>query len=534
MTTNEQSLISIRTEKHNKLNGCSYPITNTKCFQINYILKTMEQNSKSEQIIESLDINVLSNVYSKINLHGRIVTFRKSGSITFIKIKDETGVIQVIGTKNSTTNYENINLLDYGDIIEVSGYFCRTKAGENSILISEFKLLTKAIRPPPDKYYGLEDQDTKYRNRHIDLMSSDESKNVFILRSYIVSAIRRFMEDNDFMEVQTPTISTIASGANARPFTTHHNALNQDMFLRIAPELNLKRLMGTYNKVFEIGYCFRNEGIDRTHNPEFTTIEFYSAYETFPKLIDYSKELLQYINKYITRKTQNTDLYNFYKECLDQSDYIIFDNYVTITMKDCVINAMNKASMFCNDDFTNIIYVESEEQTENERQSKIDHKNLDEDMSKADTIGKRIATLFEYVAEPFLKQDYVININDKIKSVPVIITDHPIEISPLARPKDDDNNFCDRGEMYINGKEVANFFQEINDPRLQESRFNDQTNNSKDPMQIDNNYIEMLECGIPPTIGAGFGIDRLVMMFTNRSSIRDVILFPTLKVNENP
>lgn len=501
------NLIDIRSEKHQKLNGGVYPLTTNPSNSIESVLSDSEWICSISP--EELNYNVL--------IHGRISNIRKSGGITFAVITDSTASIQLIFSKKNLDNYSNITLLDLGDIVEITGKTCLSKTEEKSILVIGWTLLTKAIRQPPEKWEGITDKEIKYRQRYLDLISNEESRRRFKTRSNVISLLRDYLNRRDFMEVETPVLSSVASGANAKPFVTHHNALNVDMRLRIAPELNLKRLLvGGFEKVFEIGKNFRNEGIDSRHNPEFTMLEYYEAYTAFDDLIEDTKDLLKYIDRMVY--SNSCSFYN------GNERPFTFDKFAIVSMREAVLTGLEKAGIVVSEngfratDYSNL----------NSRAEKINVAELHHHYSRATSAGEGIAILFEYVAEPFLTEDYR-SVDGKY-SLPVFITEYPKEISPLARESDKNPGFCDRFELFLEGREIANAFQELNNPKIQAERFKVQLeSNNKDPMEYDSDYVEALEYGMPPAVGFGLGIDRLVMSLTNAQNIKDVILFPTLK-----
>jgi lysyl-tRNA synthetase class 2 len=523
--SSEETLIEVRKQKHQELNSGTYPLS-TGSDTIGSTLEFMESNPPPM----SLDITQLHNTRV---LHGRITNFRKSGGISFIKIADATGAIQCIASKAVLKDYDRLSLLDLGDIIELSGKMCLSKTSEKSILILEYKVLTKSHRPPPEKFLGISDQELKYRKRYLDLMSSEETRAVFVVRSHTIRAIRQFMENNNFMEVETSTLNTLSSGANAKPFTTHHNALETDLFLRIAPELYLKRLLvGGYEKVYEIGRAYRNEGISTRHNPEFTMIEFYEAYGRFHSLLHYAENLLVHVDETLLTSLKNSFALPYYIKWRDERPFT-FDQFTEVTMEQAVNKAIEKLQMTVDLDnpvFGNnvIPFKYPAEGAVVERRIKVDINQLFNSFNKTKSRGERVALLFEHLVEPFLTEDY--RTADGSKSLPVFITEYPVEICPLARRCSYNPAVCDRYELFIEGRELCNAFQELNDPDEQARLFKEQlASNNKDAMDYDADYIEALEYGMPPAIGFGMGIDRLVMLLTNAASIKDVILFPTLK-----
>jgi len=535
--SSEETLIQVRKDKHFELNGGTYPlasepnvlpfITHTNLLSIHQALSLDVASGKLPVSLDPIELGEMRKYITR----GRITAFRKSGAITFIRLTDFTGTLQVIVSKAAFDNYASLKLFDLGDIVEIAGRGCLSKTGEMSLLAFRVTLLTKAHRPPPEKFLGIADQELQYRKRYLDLMSSEETRARFTVRTYAIRAIRDFMEKNSFLEVETPTLGAIASGANAKPFITHHNALDMDMRLRIAPELYLKRLLvGGMDRVFEIGRNYRNEGIDTRHNPEFTMMESYQAYGNFEELISFTTNLLQSVSLYL-RVNLPARAIEYYKTWEQEATYEFF-NFVQVPMLSAVLKAALKAGINIEmDDQNHSVVVTHDLQNANERLQQIDVKSLWHALDQATSNGERIASLFEYVAEPFLTEDY--RNADGTKSVPVFITEYPKEISPLARANDSDPVICDRFELFVDGRELANAFQELNDPDEQALRFQEQLDaNNKDPMDYDADYVEALEHGMPPAIGFGIGIDRLIMLLTNTTSIKDVILFPTLKTEK--
>lgn len=539
--SSEETLIQVRKDKHQQLNGGTYPLaTDQTVTTVAAVLSDIDYLMKGGgdyplKISTTVDINEARGNGTRI-LHGRISALRKSGALTFIKLTDATGSMQLVVARQNFQDYDRVKLLDLGDIVEVTGEEVLTKTGERSLLLSDWKVLTKSHRAPPEKFHGIADEELRARKRYLDLMSSEETRARFVIRSTIVKAIREYMDGQGFMEVETSTMSSIASGANAKPFITHHNALDIDLRMRIAPELNLKRLLvGGFERVFEIGRNYRNEGIDTRHNPEFTMMESYQAYGKFPELIKMTKSLLHHVINYCDFHLPIWAKEHF-RRWRTERPYT-FTDFAEVSMIQAVLTGLKKAEL----DFELGAYFgrtpsgESPTVTQlqvvnpnNDRLQKIDLKGLFHRLGECSSIGEQIAILFEFVAEPFLTEDY--RSSDGSKSLPVFITEYPKDISPLARANDNSPDTCDRFELFVDGRELANAFQELNDPDEQALRFQEQLEtNNKDPMDFDSDYVEALEYGMPPAIGFGMGIDRLVMLLTNTTSIKDVILFPTLR-----
>ena len=431
-------------------------------------------------------------------LAGRIVLKRVMGNASFVTIRDGSGDIQIYVSKNNidVELYKNFKTWDLGDIIGVTGKLFKTNTDELTLEAHSIVLITKALRPMPEKHKGLADVETRYRQRYIDLMSNPESKAVFVKRSNIISAVRSTMLQEGFLEVETPMMHSIPGGAVAKPFITHHNALDRELFLRIAPELHLKRLLvGGFEKVFEINRSFRNEGLSTRHNPEFTMLEFYAAFATFKGTIDFTTRIILSASEAIGNSAQIEW----------DGDKIDLTSFQTKTLAELVLAENAELS---NEDLKNIETLRAFSSSMN--------------ISYKDSwgAGKILLEIFEKTVESKLIQ-------------PTFVTDYPVEVSPLSRRNNEDPAIADRFELFIGGKEIANGFCELNDPDDQANRFRDQVKAKADgddeAMGFDEDYIAALEHGMPPAVGVGVGIDRLVMMLTNQSSIRDVLLFPQLK-----
>ena len=537
----EQDLINVRKEKHSALGG-KFPLAQSE-LNIDIALDLFN----CMDVPTSLEIEELQEFYRSkgyaetcglMSFHGRITSFRKSGSIAFIGLRDITGSIQLIASKKNLPSFADLSNLDIGDIIETSGYLCKSKSGENSIAIVSFVLLAKCQKPLPEKWSGISDTELKYRSRYLDLISNEESRAITIARSIVLRTIRSYLDSKNFVEVETSTLNAVNSGANAKPFITHHNALDQDMFLRVAPELSLKKLVvGGMERVYEIGRCYRNEGLSTRHNPEFTMLEFYQAYGRFPELIEHAICLLQAIGNSFCCQDDGSCfvppwMNKFFEQWKNERTFSLKrEDFRIITMEDAVTLGLAKIGLKCNfqpynsfvkDDDVHLSLFSSD------RRSKIDDLLLEANLKDCGTVGEFISVLFEHVAEPFLTEDY--RTEDEKLSCPVFITEYPSEICPLARKNDSNPEVCDRFELFLDGKEIANAFQELNDPDEQGLRFKEQLeSNKKDPMDLDINYIDALRCGLPPTIGYGMGLSRVIMMMTNSKSIRDVIAFPAMR-----
>ena len=448
--------------------------------------------SMSHDELESLHINVA--------VAGRMMLKRVMGKASFATVQDMTGRIQLFISNNDTGEeaHSAFKHYDLGDIIGATGVLFKTKTDELSVRVSKVRLLTKALRPLPEKFHGLTDQEQKYRQRHVDLMTNEEARRVFTTRSKVIQTIREFFMRHDYLEVETPMMHTIPGGASAKPFITHHNALDMQMYLRIAPELYLKRLVvGGFEKVFEINRNFRNEGLSTRHNPEVTMIEFYEAFRDYKYLMDFTEKLFCEV----ARKVLGTTVISYQGRELDLGQPF---HRLTITQ------AIQK------------YHPQFSDQQLNDRDFLINElEDLKAKYRKEDGLGGLQLSLFEELAEHQLFE-------------PTFIVDYPIEVSPLARSSDTCPGITERFELFIVGREIANGFSELNDPEDQEARFDAQVlakeAGDEEAMFKDNDYIRALEYGLPPTAGEGIGIDRLVMLLTDCASIRDVILFPQMRL----
>ncbi len=450
---------------------------------------------KRSNIISELKDDYNNGILNKkYEICGRIFRKRIMGKATFLELKDISGNIQLFISEKILSNYkEIINYLNLGDIIGVEGLLFETQTKELSLKINQLTILSKNINPFPDKRFGLSDIEMRYRQRYLDLIMNDETKNLFILRSKIISEIRQFFIQQKYIEVETPIIQCITGGADAKPFETYHNYMDAKLYLRISPELYLKRLVvGGLEKVFEIGKNFRNENLSNRHHPEFTTIEFYEAYSNYKDLIKLTEKLFNTLANSIFNCSQfideNNQLHDFSKE------------FEKINFYDAIIEKtdLTKDDMDNKDMLKTILKKENIILEDNAHLSKLQ------------------AKIFEHFVEKQL-----------IK--PTFVLHHPVDISPLSRQCDDNSNVVERFELYVNGREIANGFSELNDPNEQEKRFKDQIKNKNLNIQYDEDYINALKYALPPTAGEGIGIDRLIMLFTKSASIKDVILFPLMK-----
>jgi len=451
--------------------------------------------------IEAVILNFNKYIEEKIGLNivGRIISLRIHGGSTFANLKDESGQLQLYFKKDVLGNQKYLiflNLFDIGDIISVTGTLFRTKKGEKTLEVKSFSLLSKSFFPLPEKWHGLTDTEIRYRKRYLDLISNPEVKAIFIKKALIIKYLRKFLEDSEFLEVETPILQPIPGGANARPFSTFHNALKTKFYLRIAPELYLKRLIvGGFEKVYEIARCFRNEGIDYSHNPEFTQVEFYWAYADYNQLMDLVEQMLKFVIENIERKLAITYL----KNNLDFTP-----PYKRITFHDAFLQ------------YTNIDI----DQAKSLKELKEKIKSLGLETAGITTAGTVYEEVYKKVIRPKLIQ-------------PTFLIDQPVEISPLAKAKADNSKYAQRFQLIVGGLELANAFSELNDPDEQLKRFKDQEKLRKkgdeEAQRIDKDFIEALSYGMPPTAGFGMGIDRLTTLLTNTHNLKEVILFPTLK-----
>ena len=461
-----------------------------------YEITKFNRTHTSKQIIDNYD-----ELEGKdVTIAGRIMAKRIMGKASFCHIQDSEGKIQSYVSINDLgeESYKAFKEDDIGDIIGITGFVFKTRTGEISIHAKEVTLLSKSLRPLPEKFHGLKDTDLRYRQRYVDLIVNPEVKETFILRSKIISNIRKILEEKGYLEVETPILNTISGGATARPFITHHNTLDIDMYLRIALELNLKRLIvGGYDKVFEIGRVFRNEGMDIRHNPEFTMLELYAAFEDYNDMMNITEELFSRTAKEVLGTTKIT---------YGEQEIDLAPGWKRISMIDSIKEVTGI-------DFNEIKTDEEAVALAKER------KIIIPDTTK-ETRGDVISLFFDEYVEKTLIQ-------------PTFIYDYPVEISPLAKRSVKDNRLTERFEVFIGGREYGNAFSELNDPIDQYERFKKQVEarnaGDEEAGMMDEDYIQALEIGLPPTGGLGIGIDRFVMLLTNEASIRDVLFFPTMK-----
>ena len=487
----ENRLIALRREKLNELRkeGNAFP----NDFRRNVL------NAELAAEYAETDSDILKAGTRRVKIAGRLMTKRVMGKASFATIRDMSGDMQLYVKRDDLAEgvYPAFKRWDLGDIIAAEGTMFRTQKGELSVAVDDIRLLTKSLRPLPEKFHGLSDQETRYRQRYVDLIMNEASRETFKIRTRVIDGIRRFLMAKDYLEVETPMMQAIPGGATARPFNTYHNALDMDLFLRIAPELYLKRLVvGGFERVFEINRNFRNEGLSTRHNPEFTMVEFYQAYADYRELMDLTEEML----RTVTQDVLGTSQVHYQGTDLDFSK-----PFHRMTVVDSILhfNPTLTAERIATLDEATLVA-----------------KGLGISLKDSYGLGKVQIEIFEETVEHRLIQ-------------PTFITAYPTEVSPLARRNDNDSFVTDRFEFFVGGREIANGFSELNDAEDQAERFLAQVaeKNAGDDeaMHFDADYIRALEYGMPPTAGEGIGIDRLVMLLTDSPSIRDVLLFPHMR-----
>ncbi|MCG5493043.1 lysine--tRNA ligase [Ectothiorhodospira variabilis] len=491
-TQDENKLIAQRREKLGKLredNGAAFP----NDFRRNVMAGELhaEYGEREPEWFENNPIRVA--------VAGRMMAKRVMGKASFTQLLDMSGRIQLFVQRDELPEgrYQEFKAWDVGDILGAEGTLFKTKTGELSVKVDSLRLLTKSLRPLPEKFHGLSDMETRYRQRYVDLIMNEPVREIFRTRTRIIQSIRNYLNARDFLEVETPMMQSIPGGATARPFATHHNALDMQLFLRIAPELYLKRLVvGGFEKVYEINRNFRNEGLSTRHNPEFTMLEFYEAYVTYHELMDLTEDLL----RTLTQEVLGTTTVNYQGETYDFGQ-----PFERLTVKEAILKY--------NPDLTAA-------DLEDEQRARAVAERLGIPLKDGYGLGKVWIEIFEKTAESRLQN-------------PTFITAYPTEVSPLARRNDDDPFVTDRFEFFVGGREIANGFSELNDYEDQAERFRQQVQEKEagddEAMHFDADYLRALEHGMPPTAGEGIGIDRLVMLFTDSPSIRDVLLFPHMR-----
>ncbi|MDT8273177.1 MAG: lysine--tRNA ligase [Desulfomonilia bacterium] len=461
---------------------------------------TFRKDTDISRFIETygdLDAEALSRVETVHYLAGRIMSVRKFGKASFIHVQEASDKLQAFfeQARLGDDSYDLFKKLDIGDIIGLWGTPIKTRTGELSVYVQGFELLTKSFRPLPEKWHGLKDVEIRYRQRYLDLIVTPEVRETFLMRTQIIRTLREHMDSRGFIEVETPMMHSIPGGATAKPFLTHHNALDMDLYLRIAPELYLKRLIvGGFERVYEINRNFRNEGISTRHNPEFTMMEFYMAYADYTDLMAFTEDMISSLSRMVLGKT-------------------------TLTYQGLTIDLNPPWQRFTLKEATRTLGNVPQEVLENKRAAQAYCRNLGIELEGDESEGELLLILFETTTEEKL-------------TGPVFITSYPTDVSPLSRKNNEDPSVVDRFELYIGGREIANAFSELNDPVDQRERFIEQIRKKEGIDEIDEDYIRALEYGMPPTAGEGIGIDRLVMLLTDSPSIRDVILFPLLRKGE--
>jgi lysyl-tRNA synthetase class 2 len=496
---------------------------------------------------DAAQVETLGNQESFL-VFGRIVLRRGFGKASFIRLRDGSGELQLFAKQDIMGSaFGALENVDIADHVEARGRAMVTKTGELSIELSSIRLITKALRPLPDKWHGLTDTDLRYRRRYVDLVSNPEVAVALRSRSLVVQGLRDFLDRRDFLEVETPTLHTLVGGATARPFKTHHNALDLGLFLRIAPELYLKRLLvGGFERVYEIGRCYRNEGISTRHNPEFTMLEFYMAYATYETLMPMAEGLFRHVDAFVLTRLTELGLGDAAQQLRAERPFTFDEPFARVPMRQAVEQALTRAGLPSSivDELQGLAFVMGADgkrlpspetdatvdgyKQKSDRAGKIDWGNLRRALSHCALAGERLFVAYEYLAEPFLIEDY--RSQDGQKSIPVFIIDYPFEVSPLARKKDSDPRLVDRFELFVHGRELCNAFSELNDPEDQAARFRAQVEakqrGAEETMDYDHDYVMALEHGMPPAAGFGLGVDRLVMAIAGQASIRDVIAFP--------
>ncbi|MEM7027543.1 MAG: lysine--tRNA ligase [Pseudomonadota bacterium] len=490
--SNENELIAQRREKLTQLRESG------QAFQNDFRRENFSaelQKQYGDQTKEELEAAAI-----QVSLAGRMMTRRVMGKASFAHIQDMSGQIQLYVRRDDLDEgvyNEQFKKWDIGDIVGATGVLMKTNKGELSVHVNTIRLLTKSLQPLPEKYHGLTDQESKYRQRYVDLIMNDDTRQTFFIRSRIIEFIRHYLKQENFLEVETPMMHVIPGGATARPFITHHNTLDMDLYLRVAPELYLKRLIvGGFERVFEINRSFRNEGLSPRHNPEFTMLEFYQAYADYEDLMNLTEDML---------RKMTMELFGQHKIEYQESDYDFSQSFLRMTL----VEAIQKF----NADITNDIL-----------------QSIEQLRSYADTLGIHIEE--SYGLGKLQLEVFEATVEEKLIE-PTFITHYPTEVSPLARLNDNDSFVTDRFELFIGGREIANGFSELNDPEDQAARFQKQVAEKdagdQEAMHYDDDYITALEYGMPPTAGEGIGIDRLCMLLTNSPTIRDVILFPHMR-----
>jgi lysyl-tRNA synthetase class 2 len=548
----EEALLQARRDKRDLIRSRGRnPFANDVCEKNRVTLSAIRQRFESARLEgheDKYEPEAVAKLASgeRVLVVGRITARRGFGKASFLRLRDDASELQLFAKLDLLgDDFAHLEELDVADFVEAEGVPMVTKTGELSLELRSLRVLTKAMRPLPDKWHGLTDVDLRYRRRYVDLVANPDVAAVFRARSAIIQGLRRYLDGLGFLEVETPTLHSIIGGAAAKPFNTHHNALALDLFLRIAPELYLKRmLVGGFERVYEIGRCYRNEGISTRHNPEFTMLEFYRAYATYETLMNMAEEIFRFVDQHLADRMAALNMTSVYEGWKDARTFTFDEPFARVPMRVAVISALSAAGL-PTDLVDNLASIAAPKKgdadtavelvkglaTTSERAKRIDWGNMRKALTGCDSDGERLFVAYEYLAEPFLVVDY--RSKDGSKSVPVFIIDYPFEVSPLARRKDSEPSLVDRFELFVDGRELGNAFSELNDPADQAGRFQEQVRKksagAEETMDYDEDYIRALEHGMPPAAGFGLGVDRLTMMLTGQPSIRDVIAFPTLR-----
>jgi len=491
--------VELRLEKEHHLIGERLKKLNAlKDLGINPYPYNFNQTHHSKELHEKYShLTAEQHTEDRVNIAGRLIAIRKLGKMAFGQIKDNDGKMQVLFTEQDTKNFEHLKLLDMGDYLGVEGIIVKTKTGELTVKCDKFVMLAKSLRPLPEKYHGIQDIEIKYRQRYLDLIMDEKSKNVFVLRSKIIKALKEFLDSKGFMEVETPVLQPIYGGAAAKPFTTHHNDLDMKLYLRISLELYLKRLIvGGYEKVYEIGKVFRNEDIDTSHNPEFTLMECYCAYADYHDVM----ELVEDAYNYVALKVFGTTKITYQGKEIE-----LKKPWKRLTMKDAL---------------KEYEHIDIDSMTDDEIKSMLDKNKIEyrDDMTK----GLLMNQLFKIVEDKLIQ--------------PVFIIDHPKETTPLCKLHRKDHSLIERFEPYINGWEIGNAYSELNDPIRQRYLLEEQAKELRNGLEesnpMDEDFCRAVEYAMPPMGGLGLGVDRMIMLLTDSTSIRDILFFPTMKKEE--
>jgi lysyl-tRNA synthetase, class II len=499
----------------------------------------------AEQRYDAAKFAALAESVGRVLVLGRVIARRGFGKLTFLRLRDQTGELQLFIRKDQLgADFERLEDIDVADHVEARGPVILTKSGELSIDVDGLRLIGKALRPLPEKWHGLTDVELRYRHRYVDLVANPVVAHTLRARSVIVQGLRDFLDRENFIEVETPTLHQVVGGATAKPFITRHNALDLDLYLRIAPELYLKRLLvGGFERVYEIGRCYRNEGISTRHNPEFTMLEFYQAYATYTSLMALGERLLRHVDSFLSLRFVELGLGAQFDAWKGARSFTLEEPFVRLPMTEALRSGLEKANIAERAPLIERLQANAPWSPDafkadalrwrglSARAGAIDWPNLGKALVKCASAGERIFVAYEYLAEPFLQEDY--RSKSGAHSLPVYIMDHPTDVSPLARRKDSDPSVTERFELFADGREVGNAFSELNDPDDQAARFHEQvvrkSEGREETMDYDADYIRALEHGMPPAGGFGIGVDRLTMMLTGQESIRDVIAFPLLR-----